>query len=143
MFACIAEKEKLDTLLKYLLDLENEALANTNWFNSTKKYVCALLPNFFILYFGQKTPTGDIMSDDVKMAFATLGKGYETWCTIAEEAINSARKIATVLTTAAEEANYDHVGFVQKYFDKNWMGNKMQLIADGPMLLIMLVLSNV
>ena len=36
LFACINEKEKLDTLLKYLLDLENEALANTDWFNSTK-----------------------------------------------------------------------------------------------------------
>ena len=95
LFACIAEKEKLDTLLKYLLDLENEALANTDWFDTPKKYVCALLPNFFILYFGQKPPTGDIMSDDVKMAFSRLGKGYETWCTIAEEAINSSRKIAT------------------------------------------------
>ena len=36
LFACISEKEKLDTLLKYLLDLENEALTNTDWFNSTK-----------------------------------------------------------------------------------------------------------
>ena len=97
LFACIAEKEKLDTLLKYLLDLENEALANTEWFESPNKYVCALLPNFFILYFGHKPPTGDIMSDDVKMEFTTLGKGYETWCTVADEAITLARKIATVL----------------------------------------------
>ena len=58
LFACIAEKEKLDTLLKYLLDLENEALVNTDWFNSIEQYVCALLPNFFILYFGQKPPPG-------------------------------------------------------------------------------------
>ena len=80
LFACIAEKEKLDTLLKYLLDLDNEALANTDWFDTTEKYVCALLPNFFILYFGQNPPTGDIMSDNVKMAFSTLGKGYGIWC---------------------------------------------------------------
>ena len=74
--------------------------------------MCALLPNFFILYFVQKTPTGDIMSEDVKVEFTALGKGYKTWCTVADKAITSARKIATVLTTAAEEANYDHVGFV-------------------------------
>ena len=32
LFACVAEKEKFDTLLKYLLDLENKHLANTEWF---------------------------------------------------------------------------------------------------------------
>ena len=47
------------------------------------------------------------MSDDVKMAFLTLGKGYETWCTVIEEAITSARKIVTLLNTAADKANYD------------------------------------
>ena len=100
LFACVAEKEKLEDLLKYILALGNKALANTDWFNSTKQYVCALLPNIFILYFGQKTPTGDIMSNDVKMEFVTLGKGCEAWCTVAEQAITSARKIATVLATA-------------------------------------------
>ena len=77
------------------------------------------------------------------MAFLKLGKGYETWCIIAEEAINSSRKIALVLTTAAEEADYNHVAFVQKYFDKKWTGKRMQLTADGPILPFMLVLSNV
>ena len=113
LFVCIADREKMNTLLKYLLDLENEALANTDWFDSPNNtYVCALLPNFFILYFGQKPPTGDIMSVDVKMEFAMLGKGYEAWCTGAEQAITSARKIATVLTNAGEAENYDHVGFI-------------------------------
>ena len=47
----------MDRLLKYILDLKNEALANTKWCDlPDKKYVCALLPNFFILYFGQKPP---------------------------------------------------------------------------------------
>ena len=133
----------MEDLLKYILALENEALANTDWFNSTEQYVCALLPNFFILYFGQKPPTGDIMSNDVKMEFAPLGKGCEAWCTVAEQAITSARKIAMVLTTMAEAENYNHVGFVQKYFDKNWTGKKMQLTASGPILPIMLVSSDV
>ena len=80
--------------------------------------MCAHFPNFFILYFGQKTPTGDITSDDVKMAFSTLGKGYETWCTVAEEAINSSCKIATILNNVAGKPGYDHTAFVQKYFKK-------------------------
>ena len=66
LFTCIAKKEKLDTLLPYLLALENKALDNKDLFDTNKKYVCALLPNFFMLYFGQKPPTGDIMSDKVK-----------------------------------------------------------------------------
>jgi len=71
LFACMANKKKLDTLLKYILDLENEALAETDWCNSTdKKYVCSLLPNFFILYFGQKPPTGDITGSKAQ-AFGT------------------------------------------------------------------------
>ena len=37
LFACIAEKEKLDTLFPYLLALENEALANTDWYHSIEK----------------------------------------------------------------------------------------------------------
>ena len=44
----------MDALLPYLLALENKALANTDWYGSGEKYVDALLPNFFILYFGQK-----------------------------------------------------------------------------------------
>ncbi len=90
LFACIADERKLDTLLTYILHLENEALNNTDWYDLMgKKYVCALLPNFFILYFGQKPPTGDIMLDDVKMEFTMLGKGYEAWCTGANEAMKS------------------------------------------------------
>ena len=69
-------------MLSYLLALENKLLANTDWYNTREKYVAVLLPNFFILYFGQKPPTGDIMSDDVKMEFLTLGTGYGAWCNL-------------------------------------------------------------
>ena len=91
LFVCMADEKKLNSLVMYLVHLENEVLAETAWCDSPdKKYVCALLPNFFILYFGQKPPTGDITSDDVKMEFATLGQGYEAWRTGAEEAMTSA-----------------------------------------------------
>ena len=77
------------------------------------------------------------------MAFLTLGKGYEAWCTSGEEAITSSCKIATVLSNAAAVLNYNEVNFVQKYTNKNWTGNKMQLSANRPVLPIMLVSSNV
>ena len=116
------------------MDLENKALANTDWFDSPdKKCVCALLPNFFILYFGQKPPTGDIMSDNVKMAFTTIGTGYQTWCTLAGMAITSSCTIAMVLNNAAAAPGHNHTAFVQKYFDKDWTG-KMELTTKGPTL---------
>ena len=56
LFVCMAMEKKMDGLLKYIMDIEREALDKTAWHDSLdKKYVCALLPNFFILYFGQKT----------------------------------------------------------------------------------------
>ena len=101
-----------------------------------------LLPNFFILYFGQKPSTRDVTSDDVKIDFSKVSLGYETWCTSTEEAINSSCKIATVLSSAAAEVNYDHAAFVQKYFRKRWTGNGMQLTADRPATPVMLVSSD-
>ena len=75
LFACIATEKKLVELLSYLLALENKLLANTDWFDTSKKYEAVILPNFFILYFGQKPPTGDMMLDDVKIEFLTLSTG--------------------------------------------------------------------
>ena len=68
LFGCITQKDKVDTMMPYKSDFENIDLINTDWHNSGKTYVGLLLPNFFILYFGQKPPTGHITSDDVKMA---------------------------------------------------------------------------
>ena len=70
------------------------------------------------------------MLDDVKMAFLTLGTGYETWCTLAGKAINSSCKISTILSNAANTACYDHTAFIQKYFNKHWTGQVMQLTAQ-------------
>jgi hypothetical protein len=120
LFAFIVDERKLDTLLTYILHLENEALYNTDWYDwINKKYVCTLLLNFFIFYFGQKPPTGDITLDNVKMEFATLGKGYEAWCTGANKAMKSSCKIAAVLHNPAMDLRYDEVAFVQKYSDPN------------------------
>ena len=77
--------------------------------------------------------------DDVKMEFTMLGKGYEAWCTGANEAMKSSRKIATVLHNAATDMRYDKVAFVQKYSDPNWTGKNMSMSADGPSLPIILV----
>ena len=39
LFACIAQEDKVAAVMSHLLAIENEALANTDWFD-TKKKVC-------------------------------------------------------------------------------------------------------
>ncbi len=48
-------------------------LTNTEWDNSSDGIIGVLFPNFFIVYFGQNFPKGDISPDDIKVNFAKLG----------------------------------------------------------------------
>jgi hypothetical protein len=67
LFACITKKDKVDAMMPYKLTSEDNVLVNKDWYVSGTLYVGLLLPNFFILYFGQKPPAGDITSEDVKI----------------------------------------------------------------------------
>ena len=104
-------------------------------------YVGFLLPNFFIVYFGQKPPIGDITSEDVNMAFSNVGMGYKTWCTFAEVTINASYKIEKVLESAETKDAYSHVVFVKKYFNQHWKGNGIQVATTGPTNAIISVIS--
>jgi hypothetical protein len=144
LFGCITQKDKVNAMMPYESNFENNALVSTDWHDSGTTYVGLLLPNGFILYFGQKQkpPIRDVTSDDVKMAFPKVGTGYKTWCTFAEEDINSSLKIATVLSNAAAEVDCNHAAFVKNYFSKRWAGNGIKLTSDGPATPIMLVPSD-
>jgi hypothetical protein len=71
------------TVTPFALDL----LTNTEWRNLSDTIIGVLFPNFFIVYFGQDFPKGDISSDDIKVSFAKLGAGYSRWISAAAEAI--------------------------------------------------------
>ena len=75
--------------------------------------------------------TGDITSEDVKMAFLNVSMGYKTWCPFEEDAINASCKIEMVLDCVAAKYDNDHVAFVKKYFNQNWAGNAMQVSPNG------------
>jgi hypothetical protein len=141
----MAMKKKLDKILNYIMDLEREARDGTAWHDAPddKKYVCALLPNFFILYFGQKPPTGDITSEDVKLQFSTLGKGYEAWCLGADEAMQSSDISTKVRKNLTGPMGYDDLTWVQRYCDSTWTGKQMTLSDSGPHLPIIQVDSDV
>jgi hypothetical protein len=72
----------------------SDLLTNTEWDNLSDGIIDVLFPNFFIVYFGQNFPKGDISLDNIKLNFAKLGAGYSLWISAAAEAIK--RKDDTV-----------------------------------------------
>ncbi len=76
-----------------------------------------LLPNFFVIYFGQVFPQGSILSDGKKMKMVKLGKGYGIWVLTVAEAIKNLDDIVMVMSTAAEICpNLDEGAFIKKVF---------------------------
>ena len=78
LFGCITQKEKVDAMMPYKLAFKNGNLINTDWHIFGTTYVGLLLPNFWILYSGQKPPTRDVTLDDAKIEFLNVGPGYKT-----------------------------------------------------------------
>ena len=114
LFRCITKKDKTNGIISHRADFESDLLVNTDWHESGTKYVGCLLPNFFMIYFGQKPPTGDITSNNIKLAFSNVGMGYDAWCFFAEEATNASSKIKSVMDNVSIKQGYNHVSFFQE-----------------------------
>jgi hypothetical protein len=77
LFPCIKDKATMDKSLNHGDDLPKELLSKTNWNNFEEPIVGTLIPNFFITYFGQDLPHGDISDNKIKAKLVRLGTGYE------------------------------------------------------------------
>ena len=75
LFPCISSKEDAEGQIAFGDEFHPNYLVSTTWHKAGTPTVGFLLPNFFIIYFGQSTPTGTITSDDVKMDLTKLGIG--------------------------------------------------------------------
>ncbi len=58
--------------------------------------VGTLIPNFFITYFGQDLPHGNISDNEIKAKLVCLGTGYELWANTANNAIKILDNILSV-----------------------------------------------
>jgi hypothetical protein len=119
--------------------LNLDLLTNTDWKNSSDPITGALFPNFFIVYFGQDFPKGDISSDDIKVTFAKLGAGYSHWITAAAEAIEKKQDISEVLDVAADKPGYSKADFIKSHFFPLYNPSKTLPIVTGPYGLISIV----
>ncbi len=82
--------------------LPPELLAGTPYKNITTKYVFVTVPNVHFLYYGQDPPKGLIASEDTKLAFSLLGKGYDAWSHFASISLSKDKTIDTIITKATD-----------------------------------------
>jgi hypothetical protein len=96
-----------------------------------------LIPNFFITYFGQDLPHGDISDNEIKAKLVCLGTGYELWAITANNAV---KKLDNILSVMEEIKTPESI---KKYFDPNWDAKSLPLAtSNGPFGGMALVQSN-
>ncbi len=73
LFPYIKDKATMEVSLNHGDDLPKESLSKTDWNNFKEPNVGTLIRNFFITYFGQDLPHGNISDDEIKAKLVRLG----------------------------------------------------------------------
>jgi hypothetical protein len=113
LFPYIKDKAPMNDSLNHGDDLPAELLSKTNWNDFKESIVGTLISNFFITYFGQVLPHGDISDNKIKAKLMHLGTVYELW---ANTANNAVEKLDDILSVLEEKKNPESI---KKYFDLN------------------------
>jgi hypothetical protein len=69
----------MDANLTHGDDTPADWLSETDWKDFKDPIVGTLFPNFFITYFGQVLPHGDISDNEIKAKLVRLRIGYKLW----------------------------------------------------------------
>ncbi len=113
LFPYIKDKATMDVSLNHGDDLPKVSLSKTNWNDFEEPFVGTLIPNFFITYFGQDLPHGNISDNEIKAKLVHLGTGYELWANTANNAI---KKLDDILSVMEEIKTPESI---KKHFNPN------------------------
>jgi hypothetical protein len=117
----------MDVSLHHGDDLPKELLSDTNWNEFEEPIVGTLIPNFFITYFGQDLPHGNISDNEIKAKLVHLGTGYELWANTDNDAV---KKLDDILSVLEEIKTLESI---KKHFDPNWDAKSLPLAtSNGP-----------
>jgi hypothetical protein len=94
----------------------NHLKHTTKWKDMADPIRGTLLPNFFIVYFGQEIPQGSITNDDEKTTMAKLGSGYDLWVSTISDAIDNMDDIDYVIDAFGAVDNLSLSAFYKKHF---------------------------
>ena len=135
VFPLFKDKTKMDAALTHGEDIPAAYLVHTEWsaFEDPVTIVGTLVPNFFIVYFGQDLPHGNIEDDEVMLQLARMGVGYELWAETAKDASDKADDIVTILDKINDEQRPE-MELYMKYLDPN-RHEKSLLLAKAKSLL--------
>jgi hypothetical protein len=127
LFPYIKDKMTMDVSLNHGDDLPRESLSETNWNDFKEPIVGTLIPNFFITYFGQDLPHGDISDDEIKAKLVCLGTGYELWANTANYAVKKLDGILSVMEKIKTPES------IKKHFGPNRDAKSLPLTtSNGP-----------
>jgi hypothetical protein len=127
LFPYIKNKATMDVCLNHGDDLPKESLSKTNWNDFEEPIVGTLIPNFFITYFGQDLPHGNISDNEIKAKLLHLGTGYEVWANTANDAV---KKLDGILSVMEEIKTLESI---KKHFNPNRDTKSLPLAtSNGP-----------
>jgi hypothetical protein len=126
-------------LIEHGDDIPDEFRKDTSWYNTAETHVGMVLPNIFLIYFGQDIPYGLVTSDDTKLAFERLGTGYEAWSIMAGVALKNLSEIDTIVDNATT-GNLDELKeFTKKYLCYVLANAGIKATRAGPCISVTLV----
>jgi hypothetical protein len=111
LFPYIKDKATMETNLNHGDDMPMDLLSKTDWKDFEEPIVGTLIPNFFITYFGQVLPHGNISDDEIKAKLICLGTGYELWANTANDPI---KKLDNIISAMEEIRTPESI---KKYLD--------------------------
>jgi hypothetical protein len=102
LFPYLGPKHFFDTLLPHSDKLTEELLNDTTDLKSFEEPIVAtLVPNFFVVYYGNKIPHGDITTDKLKAKVIKHGTGYNLLARVVTKML-STNKLDEFLMVAVE-----------------------------------------
>jgi hypothetical protein len=127
-FSLYKDKATMDNSLNHGDDLPKELLSKTNWNDFKEPIVGTLIPIFFITYFGQDLPHGNISNNKMKAKLVRLGTG------------DAVKKLDHILSVMEEIKTPESI---KKHFDPNWDAKSLPLAtSNSPFSAMTLVQSN-
>jgi hypothetical protein len=137
LFSYIKDKATMDAKLNHGDDMPADLLSGTDWKDFEEPIVGTLIPNFFITYFGQVLPHGNISDNKIKAKLIRLGTGYKLWANTANNAIEKLYDILSVMEEIRTPES------IEKYLDPTWDAKSLPLAtSNSPFGAMTLVQSN-
>ncbi len=97
LFPYIKDKSTMDSNLTQGDDMPTDWLSKTDGNDFADPINGTLIPIFFITYFGQGLPHGDISDNEIMAKFVHLSSGYKLWANTTKDVVDRLDDILSVM----------------------------------------------